>query len=68
MSLDTSSSCISRNDQIEENPSVDIFDIEAVCLSRGRKASKACVSVLGSVRKADKRLSLSSFFFSLVQN
>lgn len=55
MSLDTSSSCISRNDQIEEIPSVDIFDIEAVYLSRGRKASKAFASVLGSVRKADKK-------------
>lgn len=55
MYLDTSSSCISRNDQLEEIPSMDIFDIEDVYLHRGRKASKVFVSVLGSVRKADKK-------------
>lgn len=35
-----------------------IFDIEDVYLHRGRKVSEAFVSVLGSVRKADKKASV----------
>ena len=69
MYLDTSSSCVSRNDQIEEIPSMDIFDIEDVYLQRGRKVSKAFVSVLGSVRNADKKAFVAFVcLFVFVQN
>lgn len=65
MYLDTSSSCISRNDQIEEIPSMDIFNIEDVYLHRAKNVSKAFVSVLGSVRNADKRAFIEYLFFFL---